>query len=342
MSGAAPRFALLLVSLSLAIGCGGAAEAPRPPGSASAAPVEPAGQVIVVDRTTPRPRPTSTAQDPVVAQPGGECEPFRNLSDRREGDLHVAVEPPASTSTIAGRMRNHTDGTLTAGSPREWVGPRVPGFLPLHEGTTELHLLEVTPQGFVAAYRDPYGAGSCGLGGALNCRFVVVGYERCGKKLWSHDLAAHVSRPDHLEIQDLRVTEGIVYFNEACQSYAREAGGKCSSLVAFDPALGKVLWRTRPLVSNNRFVVVKNLIVTGYGFTGESDALFLVRRSDGQVLAQTPLKSAHEDMTVDQEGVVTVSVYPGDQAQRYRIDGADGPKPKLVPLGGPILARPRP
>lgn len=47
-------------------------------------------------------------------------------------------------------------------------------------------------------------------------------------------LGPRMSRPAHLEVQDVRYEARTLYFNEACQSYAREAGGRCSALVGLD------------------------------------------------------------------------------------------------------------
>lgn len=46
-------------------------------------------------------------------------------------------------------------GTLGATALRTWVGPPVPTFVPLVHGTLELFLLDPTPAGYFAFYRDP-------------------------------------------------------------------------------------------------------------------------------------------------------------------------------------------
>ena len=52
---------------------------------------------------------------------------------------------------------------------------------------------------------------------------------------------------------------------------------------------GRVLWRTENLVSNSRFVVHGDYVVTGYGLASEPDRLFVVRRHDGAVVSRTRL-----------------------------------------------------
>jgi hypothetical protein len=259
-------------------------------------------------------------------------DPFAGLRERKEGDLTVPVEPRPLEPEPFGRMRFHADGSLGKGAPRLWFGPRVPRFVPLYDGTSELHLLEPLGDGFAAMYRDPYGASSCDLAGKKNCRVVVAGWDRCGKALWRHDLESVLSRPEHLEVQDFRVGGGVVYFNEACQTYSREAGGQCSALVAFDPAQGKVLWRTGPLVSNNRILLVGEYVVAGYGFTAEADFVSLVRRRDGVVVDRKPLRSAHEGFEMADGDTLVVRTYPGDKLERFDLRGMEGDGASLVPV----------
>jgi len=130
--------------------------------------------------------------------------------------------------------------------------------------------------------------------------------------------------------------DGVLYFNEGCQTYSREAQGQCSSLVAVDPSARQVLWRTRPLISNATFLVADRYLITGYGFTAEPDALCIVRRSDGKVMSRTPISSAHSTLELSRDGVLTVSAY-GNPLVRFLAKGFDGEKPQLValPKGGP-------
>lgn len=192
-------------------------------------------------------------------------------------------------------MRTHVEGTLTAGSQRIWSGPRVPMYVPLAVDTMELFLLDPVPENeFVALYRDPYGSSSCTLGGVANCLFAAALFRQNGKLAWVMDLNDFMSRGDHLEVQDMRYDSGVLYFNEACASYSKNASGRCSSLLALDPVASRVLWRSAPLTSNNEFMVVNaRYLLTGYGFSGEPKHLFLLRRSDGATVSKATLSSAH-------------------------------------------------
>lgn len=260
----------------------------------------------------------------------GDCDPMAGQRARREGDLTVPSPPTPPATPFFGRLRNHTSGSLTRGSARVWIGPPVPITIPLHQASAELTLLDPMGDGFLAVYRDPYNSGSCDLGGANNCRMVAVGFDRCGKAKWTQALNNAMSRTDHLEVQDVRWADGTLYFNEACQSYAREAGGACSALIALNPETGEVKWRTPHLTSNNRFVIAGEYIVAGYGFTAEADTLALVRRKDGKVVHKQPLPSAHEDITREEDGSFAVRIYPGDRVLHFSLQGADSDKARLV------------
>ncbi|MBV1858278.1 MAG: hypothetical protein KUG77_07690 [Nannocystaceae bacterium] len=229
-------------------------------------------------------------------------------------------------------MRSHVEGTLSADSARVWVGPQVPGFVPLVEGSAELFLLGHQRDGsFLAFYRDPYGASSCTLGGPNNCAYVATLFAHCGDVMWSISLTDLMSRPDHLEIQDIQLEGDTLYFNEACQSYSKDAKGKCSSLVAVDPAANEVLWKSKSLVSNGVFFISGDYIVAGYGFTAERDTLSIVRRSDGRVMGRPQrLSKAPQDIRLLEPGMLEVEVYPGDTTYLFRMVGWDGPSPKLV------------
>ena len=209
------------------------------------------------------------------------------------------------------------------------MGPQVPGFVSLMEETMELFLLDRVGDEFMAFYREPYGAGDCAAGGVANCRYFVRLYDIRGAELWRVELGDLLSRKTQLEVQDVRYGDGTLYFNEACQSYSSGAKGKCSALIAYDPVAGTKRWSTRNLVSNGEFLIHGDYIVSGYGFTGERDYVFVVRRSDGKVMHKASVKTAPETFTVADDGLLEVQLYSGHVLFEFR--GWDGRKPKLVP-----------
>ena len=253
--------------------------------------------------------------------------------ERRGGSLLVRTPPDRVKRTFLGRLRSHTDGSLSAGARRVWVGRPVPGFVALTDNTAELTLLDDAPDGeLFALYRDPYGASSCSLNDQTNCRFVVKLIGNCGEERWSLHLNQFMSRTSYLELQDVRLHDGIVYFNEACQSYSSRVKGKCSALLAVDPKTKKLLWRSKHLVSNGRFLVHGDYIVTGYGFTAERDAVYVLRRSDGKVMQRIGVPKAPENFTLRGKDLLDVTIYPGNKVRSFRLKGWTGQSPRLVPV----------
>ena len=186
----------------------------------------------------------------------------------------------------SGRVRNHVDGMLGIHyGDRVWAGRTVPCFIPPNQGTKELFIMDKTKSNsFLAFYRDPYGASSCDATSPPNCSYQAVFFNKFGDIEWDLNLNSFLSRRDYLEIQDIRYDKGVLYFNEACQSYAKDSNYKCSKLVALNPKSKKVLWKTKYLTSNNRFLILDKYIVSAYGFTAEKDYIFLVEKKSGKIL----------------------------------------------------------
>lgn len=172
---------------------------------------------------------------------------------------------------------------------RQSVPPSTPAFVPTTRDGLDLWIADPVDGGWLAFYREPLGA----MSGSLNSRYRAALHSADGSIRWVVNLDRVLSRPTGLEIQDVRFDAGELYVNEACQSYSREADGRCSSLIRIDPGTGEVVWRSRPLVSNDIFILTADHVVAGYGFTDEPDSVHLVSRSTGEVVASHPLDTAH-------------------------------------------------
>ncbi len=189
------------------------------------------------------------------------------------------------------RLRTQMDGPLTVSGRRTWKGSALPKFVPLADAELSLQLMDVTSEGYFAVWRNLYGAGSKPN---ENPRARARLYDCKGTTLWTVELNELYKKRDHLELQDARYVDGILYYNEACQSYAREANGKCSWLVALEPRQKKVLWRTAALTSNGRFWVTKHYIVTIYAFTAEQRFVRVLKRQDGSLVAKAKIVGHHD------------------------------------------------
>jgi hypothetical protein len=195
---------------------------------------------------------------------------------------------------------------------RESVPAGTPAYVARTREALRLMIADTTPDGWLAFYKGPLGEDWA------NAQYRATLYAPDGSMRFDLPLNPLLSATRHLEIQDIRYADGTLYFNEACQTYARDAGGRCSALLAVDPHAARVLWRTAPLTSNNILLVHGPHIIAGYGFTAEPDSLFLLRRSDGVVLDRLGLDSAHRYLEI-RDGVLHVLTQT--RRLRIRLDG---------------------
>lgn len=87
----------------------------------------------------------------------------------------------------------------------------------------------------------------------------------------------------------------ILYVAHAHLTYATATRGRNAYVSAIDLDTNRLLWRSPALVANARtFVVARDVIVSGYGFTRELDFLYLLDRKTGRVLDRLPVPSAPE------------------------------------------------
>src|SRR6187402_101465 len=130
------------------------------------------------------------------------------------------------------RLRSHMVGPLTVSAKRTWKGQPLPSFIPQQDDELSLQLMDVTSEGYFAVWRSLYGAK---YKPNENPKARAKLYDCKGALLWTLDLNQFHTAAQHLELHDARYVDGVLYFNESCQSYSREAGGKCSSLIALEP-----------------------------------------------------------------------------------------------------------
>jgi hypothetical protein len=113
---------------------------------------------------------------------------------------------------------------------------------------------------------------------------------------------------------------GVLYVENAHQTYAKSSYGRNGYISAIDPARRRLLWRSPALVANAaNFVLLNDTIVSGYGFTAEPDYLYAIDRGTGKVRGRVLLPSAPQ--TIARHGnMLTVVTY--DHRLTIRVDGA--------------------
>ncbi len=95
-----------------------------------------------------------------------------------------------------------------------------------------------------------------------------------------------------------KIYDGTLYVSLMQSGYASEEPNS-SYMVAIAPDTGDVLWRSEPLVANaDNFVIVKDTIICGYGFTAEPDFIYLLDRFTGQIMDKIPVNSGPDQFEV--------------------------------------------
>jgi hypothetical protein len=159
----------------------------------------------------------------------------------------------------------------------------------------------------------------------FNARYLVAADPRTYEFRYGYDLQGWRNPPDlqgnTLTLQEIiwAVEEdGVLYVSLGHRTYAKESGGRNAYVTAIDPRMDRILWRSLPLVANSRnFLVLGDLILTGYGFTAEPDFLYLLDRGTGEVVGRHPVKSAPEHILL-KDGLLYVRCYNTDDVFRLR------------------------
>lgn len=107
----------------------------------------------------------------------------------------------------------------------------------------------------------------------------------------------------HQQIRWAVVENGILYISHSHRTYAKSSNGANGFISAIRINDNKLLWRTSSLVSNARnFQILGNVIVSGYGFTGEKDYLYQINKQTGKTVDRIVLKDAPDYIDLQKNG----------------------------------------
>lgn len=146
---------------------------------------------------------------------------------------------------------------------------------------------------------------------------ILAAYGTRGKVKYAFDLRSLGFPPRSLvpraygpqEIAWARQVGRLLVVQTTHLGYAADSGGRNGYLTGIDVASGRVVWRSPSLVANaGNFLVVRGLIVSGYGFTAERDWLYLVDPANGRVRDRVALPSMAEWLSL-KDGQIVVRAY---------------------------------
>ena len=172
----------------------------------------------------------------------------------------------------------------------------------------------LTGQQFISTANRNFGV--YGKDGATG-RYLVA-YDKAGRRLYALDFVNYVWPPrvkpgdrefvyEQPEWADER--GGTLYVENTHLTYAYSSYGQNAYITAIDLKTRRATWRSPALVANaNTFLVTRRYVITGYGFTDESDYLYLLDRVTGRVVDRLLLPNAPEKITW-QSGLIHVRTY---------------------------------
>jgi hypothetical protein len=291
----------------------------------------------------------ASAPEPAATAPGRDDElrspPLDRLAialrefpeDRQELTLALGARTHrccywgADTSRLTTR-----DGS----PPVQWVGPHVPPFVaPVRDGKTLL-ILDPHADGWLAFYRELFGDPGCDAANPRSrCEYAAAMFDPSGTERWHVELDPLFSTPG-LEIDDLHLYDGVLYFNEACPMPNEK--GRCGALVAYDPAEKRVRWRSKPHVSDDAFRIAGDRIVAVESIPvmkepGGTGSLTVLDRATGRTLARREFAGMIDEVTVDRD-VIMVDSRAG--VFFFRMDPTTNGV-RLVEVREPARFRPR-
>ena len=139
--------------------------------------------------------------------------------------------------------------------------------------------------------------------------------------LYSIDFSNYKYSPQYKEEdydfieQDIKcatIKDDILYVNHSHSTYAKSSKNMNAYITAINLSDMSVIWRSDALVCNSKdFLIVDDVIISGYGFTDEPDYLYQIDRKTGKTIDRLSLKSAPEYIIM-KDSILYVRTYNTD------------------------------
>lgn len=157
-------------------------------------------------------------------------------------------------------------------------------------------------------------------GPKLSSGRMLVAVDLQGSVRYAFDFANYGRAPaDSLGYQAVvwaAEADGTLYVQTSNSASAKASANENAYVTAVKLANRKVLWRSPALVANaRRFELLEGHVVTGYGYTEESDYLYLLDRKTGVATAQLLIPTA-ADHIVRKGSVLYIRTYDHELAAK--------------------------
>lgn len=136
--------------------------------------------------------------------------------------------------------------------------------------------------------------------------------------MYTFDFSNYSYSPDYIEedydfihqkVAWATIKDNILYVCHDHMTYAKSSKNMNAYLTAIDLTVMRILWRTDALVCNTKnFLILDDVIITGYGFTDEPDCLYQVSIHTGKIIDKIPLKTAATYL-IKKDNVLYVRTY---------------------------------
>ena len=128
------------------------------------------------------------------------------------------------------------------------------------------------------------------------------------------DLSSFLYTPDPgnefttMYIRYAKILDDTLYVNVAHRTYSADQPDT-AYMLAIDIQTGQLRWKSENLVANSdNFLIYKDAIICGYGFTKEDDYFYILSRYTGKILKKTKVKTSPDYFAID-DGKLYVICY---------------------------------
>ena len=260
-------------------------------------PRDPATPVVTsTTAATPTAPPTTVPTPPEPAPVALPAPPFDEWRAPETASL-----PPAHTrlSTVTSRKRDvleDDDAWLERHGLviSELVDPVARALVPPTIGTLPLETLIRTPAGLLGIYGGRYLRAAEG-GQSITFDLQAWLHAPSDRKNYMRDVFSDADYADLIaqKVGWAAQAGSILFFDNHHETYAADSGNHTAYVSALDLARHTLLWRSRPLVARARnFLLLGDVVITGYGMTREPDFVHVIDAGTGRVLQSLPVPSA--------------------------------------------------